>query len=129
MARSQFKNGDRSGAIKTLAEAKAAVPEDADAVIFAPRLVDVAGLYAELAERKPAKESLEAATLESCKLGRACVPRPSRFEEGGDRLQIAAMEDHRRAVDSVVDYFDVRKPQKSLCDGSDAMCGRGGCPK
>jgi hypothetical protein len=63
VARSQFKNGDRSGAIKTLAEAKAAVPEDADAVIFAPRLVDVAGLYAELAERKPAKESLEAATL------------------------------------------------------------------
>ena len=62
VARSQFKNGDRSGAIKTLAEAKAAVPEDADAVIFAPRLVDVAGLYAELAERKPAKEALDAAT-------------------------------------------------------------------
>lgn len=62
VARSQFKSGDRAGAIKTLAEAKASVPEDADAGIFAPRLVDIAALYAELGERKPAKEALEAAT-------------------------------------------------------------------
>ena len=45
----------------TLAEARATIAKDADASIFAPRLVDIAAVQAELGDRKQARATIEAA--------------------------------------------------------------------
>ena len=61
VARSQVKSGDKSGAAKTLAEATALVPADGEAVVCGPRLVEIAQLYADMEDRKPAVEALKKA--------------------------------------------------------------------
>jgi tetratricopeptide (TPR) repeat protein len=61
VARAQFKAGDRAGAGKTLAEATALIPADGEAVVCGPRLVEIAGLYAEIEDRQPARDVLKKA--------------------------------------------------------------------
>lgn len=56
VARLQFKAQDRSGALKTLGEARQLIPDDGDPVVRGPRLVEVAGLFAEIGEKPPARE-------------------------------------------------------------------------
>lgn len=58
VARSQAAKNDWDGAKQTGGKALAALEGDGDAGIFAPRLVEVAALLAELGERKPAREAL-----------------------------------------------------------------------
>lgn len=62
VARSQFKAGDKVGAAKTLAEATGKIPDDGEAVVCGPRLAEIADLYAEMEDRKPAREVLKKAT-------------------------------------------------------------------
>lgn len=61
VARTQFKSGDKAGAGKTLAEATALIPADGEAIVCGPRLVEIAGLYAELEDRQPARDVLKRA--------------------------------------------------------------------
>jgi tetratricopeptide (TPR) repeat protein len=56
IARLQFKSGDKTGAGKTLAEARKTIGADADPTVFGPRLVDIATTYVILGEKKPARE-------------------------------------------------------------------------
>jgi hypothetical protein len=61
VARLQAKSGDKPGAIKTLAEARGTIADDADAAVFAPRLTDIAAAYATVAEKNSAREAIDAA--------------------------------------------------------------------
>ena len=61
VARLQFTSGEKTGAITTLAEARRTIKDDADATIFAPRLVDIADAYADLADKKSAREAVDQA--------------------------------------------------------------------
>ncbi|MFM7108901.1 MAG: hypothetical protein ACKOZU_09950 [Planctomycetaceae bacterium] len=56
VARIQFKSQDRSGAAKTLGEARQLIPEDGDPSVRGPRLVEVATLFAEMGEKPPARD-------------------------------------------------------------------------
>ena len=56
IARLQFKSGDKTGAGKTLAEARKTIGADADPTVFGPRLVDIATTYVILGDKKPARE-------------------------------------------------------------------------
>lgn len=62
VARTQFKSGDKVGAAKTLTEAMGKIPDDGEAVVCGPRLAEIADLYAEMEDRKPAREALKKAT-------------------------------------------------------------------
>lgn len=68
VARLQAKAGDKTGAIKTLSEARSTITDDADAAIFAPRLIDIAAAYATVAERNSAREAIDAATTMAARL-------------------------------------------------------------
>jgi len=61
IARQQLESGDKTGAGKTITEARKAVPDDGDAVIFAPRLVEIAAVQADLGDRKQARATIDAA--------------------------------------------------------------------
>ncbi len=61
VARSQFRSGDKVGAAKTLAEAKGLIPADGEAVIAGARLVEIAEVYAQMDDRKPAREVMKQA--------------------------------------------------------------------
>lgn len=64
VARSQFKSGDKAGALQTLAEARKTIAPDADATVFAPRLVDLAATFASLSDKRAAREAAgEAVTM------------------------------------------------------------------
>jgi hypothetical protein len=65
VARTQFKSGDKAGAGKTLGEAKGLIPADGDAVVCAPRLLEIGGLYAEMEDRKTALETVRQAVEKS----------------------------------------------------------------
>ena len=56
VARIQFKSQDRMGAAKTLGEARQLIPDEGDASVRGPRLVEVAALFAEMGEKPPARE-------------------------------------------------------------------------
>jgi hypothetical protein len=62
VARMQVKSGDKAGAVKTLAEARRTIADDADPAVFAPRLLDIAAAYATVAEKNSAREAVDAAT-------------------------------------------------------------------
>jgi hypothetical protein len=64
VARSQFKSGDKAGALQTLSEARKTIAPDADAMVFAPRLVDLAATFASLSDKRAAREAAgEAVTM------------------------------------------------------------------
>jgi hypothetical protein len=52
---------NKAGAIKTLTEARGTILPDADAAIFAPRLVDIAAAYGTITEKNSAREAIDAA--------------------------------------------------------------------
>jgi len=57
LARSQFKSGDKAGAIQTLVEARKTISPDADATVFAPRLMDIASAFASMSDKRAAREA------------------------------------------------------------------------
>lgn len=59
VARSQFKAGDRKGAAKTLSEARGLIPKDSDTMLVAPRILEVAALFAEMDEKATARGVLD----------------------------------------------------------------------
>ena len=59
VARMQLKAGDRKGAAKTLSEARGLIPKDADAMLVAPRTLEVAALFAEMGEKPTARGVLD----------------------------------------------------------------------
>lgn len=59
VARMQLKAGDRKGAAKTLSEARGLIPKDADAMLVAPRTLEVAALFAEMGEKTTARGVLD----------------------------------------------------------------------
>lgn len=61
VARMQLKSGDKAGAVKTLAEARGTIADDADAAVFGPRLLDIATAYALVAEKNSAREAVDTA--------------------------------------------------------------------
>lgn len=61
VARGQSKSGDKAGAAKTLAEAASLIPADGEASVCGPRLVEIASVYADMEDRKPAREALKKA--------------------------------------------------------------------
>lgn len=61
VARVQWKKQDRSGATKTLDEAKQLIPDDGDPAVCGPRRVEIAALYAEIGEKPAARKELERA--------------------------------------------------------------------
>lgn len=61
VARLQYVGYDRSGATKTLAEARAIVPAESDPQTCGPVLVDIARLFAEMGERGPAGDVVKQA--------------------------------------------------------------------
>jgi len=65
VARSQFKSGDKAGALQTLADARKTIADDADAVVFAPRLVDIAASFASMADKRAAREAADEAVTMS----------------------------------------------------------------
>ena len=69
VARLQAKSGDRAGAIRTLAEARGTIADDADPAIYAPRLIDVAAAYATVAEKNSAREAIDTAATMVERLG------------------------------------------------------------
>jgi len=71
VARMQVKSGDKAGAVKTLEEARKTVAADADAIIFAPRLVEIAEVYGELGEKKPGREAADKAVAMTESMGDA----------------------------------------------------------
>ena len=71
VARTQFKSSDKTGAAKTLAEATGLIPADGDAVVCGPRLVEIADLYADMEDRKPAREVLKKAVDRAPDIGDA----------------------------------------------------------
>lgn len=58
VARLQFRSQDRSGAEKTLGEARQLVPAEGDPSVCGPRFVEIAGLFAEMGSKGPAKEAV-----------------------------------------------------------------------
>lgn len=83
VARIQFGSGDRAGAIKTLEEARRTVKDDADATIFAPRLVEIADAYADLADRKSAREAVDEAVAMADRIGDAVARATVLAKAGG----------------------------------------------
>jgi len=71
VARTQFKANDKTGAAKTLAEATGLIPADGEAVVCGPRLVEIADLYADMEDRKPAREVLKKAVDRAADIGDA----------------------------------------------------------
>lgn len=71
VARTQFKANDKTGAAKTLAEATGLIPADGEAVVCGPRLVEIADLYADMEDRKPAREVLKKAVDRAPDIGDA----------------------------------------------------------
>ena len=71
VARTQFKANDKTGAAKTLAEATGLIPTDGEAVVCGPRLVEIADLYADMDDRKPAREVLKKAVDRAADIGDA----------------------------------------------------------
>lgn len=78
VARSQFKLGDKTGAagvakeaFKALVPDGKAVPADADPNIYAPKLVEVGSMLAEVGEKGSAKTALKAAMEMADKIGDA----------------------------------------------------------
>lgn len=71
VARTQFKANDKTGAAKTLAEATGLIPADGEAVVCGPRLVEIADLYADMDDRKPAREVLKKAVDRAADIGDA----------------------------------------------------------
>lgn len=71
VARTQFKANDKTGAAKTLAEATGLIPTDGEAVVCGPRLVEIADLYADMEDRKPAREVLKKAVDRAADIGDA----------------------------------------------------------
>lgn len=71
VARTQFKANDKTGAAKTLAEATGLIPADGEAVVCGPRLVEIADLYADMDDRKPAREVLKKAVDRAPDIGDA----------------------------------------------------------
>jgi hypothetical protein len=71
VARSQFKSGDKAGAIQTLAEARKTISSDADATVFAPRLVDIASAFASMSDKRAARETAGEAVVMSDRIGDA----------------------------------------------------------
>jgi len=69
VARVQAKSGDKAGAIRTLAEARGTIADDADAAIYAPRLIDIAAAYATVAEKNSAREAIDTAAAMTERLG------------------------------------------------------------
>jgi len=69
VARSQFKSGDKAGALQTLADARKTIADDADAVVFAPRLVDIAASFASMADKRAAREAADEAVMMSDRIG------------------------------------------------------------
>jgi len=69
VARSQFKSGDKAGALRTLAEARKTVVADADATVFAPRLVDIAAAFASMSDKRAAREAAGEAVAMSERIG------------------------------------------------------------
>jgi tetratricopeptide (TPR) repeat protein len=69
VARSQFKSGDKAGALQTLADARKTIADDADAVVFAPRLVDIAASFASMADKRAAREAADEAVTMSDRIG------------------------------------------------------------
>lgn len=69
VARVQAKSGDKAGAIRTLAEARGTIADDADAAIYAPRLIDIAAAYATVAEKNSAREAIDTAAAMAERLG------------------------------------------------------------
>jgi hypothetical protein len=61
VARLQAKSNDKTGAIRTLTEARGTIADDADAAIYAPRLVDIAAAYTVVSEKSSAREAIDAA--------------------------------------------------------------------
>lgn len=71
VARTQFKSSDKTGAAKTLAEATGLIPADGEAVVCGQRLVEIADLYADMEDRKPAREVLKKAVDRAPDIGDA----------------------------------------------------------
>lgn len=71
VARTQFKANDKTGAAKTLAEATGLIPTDGEAVVCGPRMVEIADLYADMEDRKPAREVLKKAVDRAADIGDA----------------------------------------------------------
>ena len=71
VARTQFKANDKTGAAKTLAETTGLIPADGEAVVCGPRLVEIADLYADMDDRKPAREVLKKAVDRAADIGDA----------------------------------------------------------
>lgn len=69
VARSQFSSGDKAGALKTLAEARKTITSDADATVFAPRLVDIAASFASMSDARAAREAAAEAVTMSDRIG------------------------------------------------------------
>ena len=61
VARLQAKSNDKTGATRTLTEARGTIADDADATIYAPRLVDIAAAFAAVSEKSSAREAIDAA--------------------------------------------------------------------
>jgi hypothetical protein len=61
VARMQFATKDKTGAAKTLGEARKSIADDADRTVFAPRLIDIADAYAAMGDKKLARESADKA--------------------------------------------------------------------
>ncbi len=58
VARLQFKSQDRSGAVKTLGDARRLIPADGEPTVCGPRFVEIAALFSEMGEKSPAKDVL-----------------------------------------------------------------------
>lgn len=59
VARLQLQGGDSSGALKTLGEARSLIPEEGNALLLAPRALEVAALFAEMGDKTTARGVLE----------------------------------------------------------------------
>jgi len=59
VGRYQLQQGDRTGAAKTLSEARGLLPKEGDAMLIAPRTLEVAALFAEMGEKATARGVLE----------------------------------------------------------------------
>lgn len=68
VARLQWKKQDRTGATKTLDEAKQLIPDDGDPAICGPRCVEIAALYAEIGEKPAARKEIARAIAAAEKL-------------------------------------------------------------
>lgn len=69
VARLQLKSGDKTGGLKTLAEARSSIAADADATVFVPRLADIAASYVTASEKTLARESIDAGSAMAERIG------------------------------------------------------------